>query len=112
MVVVSGSQCGAKHSMAGDDAAACVGKCVAGGATYVLATSDGKVYQLDNQDKFNQDCEHVDLVLRSHDVCLLSLVYLVFCCRVLPVLIKGDRERVAQARGKDDVWARCVNSSY
>jgi Protein of unknown function (DUF5818) len=52
MGVVSDSQCGAKHSTAGDDAAACVGKCVAGGATYVLATSDGKVYQLDNQDKF------------------------------------------------------------
>jgi hypothetical protein len=31
-----------------------VGKCVADGATYVLATSDGKVYQLDNQDKFKE----------------------------------------------------------
>ena len=29
-------------------------KCTAGGATYVLATSDGKVYQLDNQDKFKE----------------------------------------------------------
>ena len=54
MGVVSDSHCGAKHSTAGDDAAACVGKCVAGGATYVLATSDGKVYQLDNQDKFKE----------------------------------------------------------
>lgn len=52
MGVVSDSQCGAKHSTAGADAATCVGKCVAGGATYVLATTDGKVYQLDNQDKF------------------------------------------------------------
>ena len=41
MGVVSDSHCGAKHSTAGDDAAACVGKCVAGGATYVLAASDG-----------------------------------------------------------------------
>ena len=47
MGVVSDSHCGAKHSTAGDDAAA-------GGATYVLATSDGKVYQLDNQDKFKE----------------------------------------------------------
>jgi len=54
MGVVSDSQCGAKHSTAGDDAAACVAKCAAGGATYVLATSDGKVYQLDNQDKFKE----------------------------------------------------------
>ena len=54
MGVVSDSHCGAKHSTAGDDAAACVGKCVAGGATYVLAASDGKVYQLDNQDKFKE----------------------------------------------------------
>ena len=52
MGVVSDSHCRAKHSTAGDDAAACVEKCVAGGATYVLAASDGKVYQLDNQDKF------------------------------------------------------------
>ena len=29
MGVVSDSHCGAKHSPAGDDAAACVGKCVA-----------------------------------------------------------------------------------
>ena len=54
MGVVSDSHCGAKHSTAGDDAAACVAKCAAGGATYVLATSDGKVYQLDNQDKFKE----------------------------------------------------------
>jgi hypothetical protein len=54
MGVVSDSHCGAKHSTAGDDAAACVTKCVNGGATYVLATSDGKVYQLDNQDKFKE----------------------------------------------------------
>jgi len=50
--VVSDSHCGAKHATAGDSTAACVSKCAAGGASYVLVTSDGKVYQLDNQDKF------------------------------------------------------------
>jgi Protein of unknown function (DUF5818) len=54
MGVVSDSHCGAKHSTASDDAAACVAKCAKGGATYVLATTDGKVYQLDNQDKFKE----------------------------------------------------------
>lgn len=49
--VVSDSHCGAKHAAASDDAATCVGKCVAGGASYVLV-SDAKVYQLDAQDKF------------------------------------------------------------
>jgi uncharacterized protein DUF5818 len=49
--VVSDSNCGAKHSEASDDAAACVKKCVTGGAKYVLV-SGGKVYQLDAQDKF------------------------------------------------------------
>ncbi|HLW78296.1 MAG TPA: DUF5818 domain-containing protein [Terriglobia bacterium] len=49
--VVSDSHCGAKHAAASDQAATCVGKCVAGGASYVLV-ADGKVYQLDNQDKF------------------------------------------------------------
>lgn len=49
--VVSDSHCGAKHAAASDAAATCVGKCVAGGASYVLV-ADGKVYQVDNQDKF------------------------------------------------------------
>jgi hypothetical protein len=48
---VSDSHCGAKHSAASADAAACVEKCVSGGAKYVLV-SHGKVYQLDAQDKF------------------------------------------------------------
>jgi len=48
---VSDSHCGAKHAEASDAAAECVGKCVAGGAKYVLV-SGGKVYQLDAQDKF------------------------------------------------------------
>lgn len=47
--VVSDSHCGAKHSTAG--AAGCIEHCVKGGASYVLV-SDGKVYQLDSQDKF------------------------------------------------------------
>jgi len=49
--VVSGSQCGIKHSTASADAAQCVEKCVSGGASYVLV-SDGKVYLLAPQDKF------------------------------------------------------------
>lgn len=49
--VVSDSHCGAKHSTASDEAASCVGKCVAGGSKYVLVSGD-KVYQLDAQDKF------------------------------------------------------------
>jgi hypothetical protein len=50
--VVSDSGCGAKHSTAGDDAAACVAKCVSNGAKYVLV-SNGKVYQLSPQDKIS-----------------------------------------------------------
>jgi hypothetical protein len=46
---VSDSHCGAKHSAAGN--ADCIEHCVSTGATYVLV-SDGKVYQLDAQDKF------------------------------------------------------------
>ncbi len=49
--VVSDSHCGTKHSAASDRAATCVGKCVAGGAKYVLVSGE-KVYQLDAQDKF------------------------------------------------------------
>ncbi len=48
---VSDDHCGAKHASASDEAQACVGKCVQGGAKYVLVSS-GKVYQLDAQDKF------------------------------------------------------------
>src|SRR5437773_12566462 len=48
--VVSDTHCRAKHATAGDSTAACVSKCAAGGASHVLVTSDGKVYQLDNQD--------------------------------------------------------------
>ncbi len=47
--VVSDSHCGAKHSAAGN--ADCIEHCVAGGASYILV-SDGKIYQLDAQDKF------------------------------------------------------------
>lgn len=47
--VVSDSHCGAKHSTAGN--ADCIEHCVSGGASYILV-SDGKIYQLDGQDKF------------------------------------------------------------
>jgi hypothetical protein len=49
--VVSDSHCGAKHSTPSDEAAACVKKCVEGGAQYVLV-SRGTVYKLDAQEKF------------------------------------------------------------
>ncbi len=48
---VSDSNCGVKHATASDEAKACVQKCVDGGASYVLV-SGGKVYKLDDQDKF------------------------------------------------------------
>jgi hypothetical protein len=48
---VSDSHCGAKHAEAGEKAAGCVAGCVKGGAKYVLV-SEGKVYDLDAQDKF------------------------------------------------------------
>lgn len=48
--VVSDTMCGAKHSTASDDAAACVKKCEdAGGKLAVV--SNGKVYNTDQQDK-------------------------------------------------------------
>ena len=48
---VSDEHCGAKHAEASDAAAACVAKCAAGGAKYVLV-SGGKVYSVEPQDKF------------------------------------------------------------
>ena len=48
---VSDEHCGAKHAKAGAAAETCVEKCVSGGAKYVLV-SHGKVYQVDDQDKF------------------------------------------------------------
>jgi hypothetical protein len=48
---VSDTHCGAKHATASDAAGSCVEKCVSSGATYILV-SNGKVYQLDAQDKF------------------------------------------------------------
>jgi uncharacterized heparinase superfamily protein len=48
---VSDSGCGLKHAVASDAAAGCVEHCVSSGKTYVLV-SNGKIYQLDAQDKF------------------------------------------------------------
>ncbi|HKS97117.1 MAG TPA: hypothetical protein VJV74_13420 [Terriglobia bacterium] len=50
-VTVSDSNCGLKHAQPSAEAAACVAKCVTGGAKYV-AVYRGKVYQLTPQDKF------------------------------------------------------------
>lgn len=49
--LVSDSNCGAKHSRTSAAAVACVKKCAAGGASYVLV-SKGQVYQVTPQDKF------------------------------------------------------------
>ncbi len=48
---VSDEHCAAKHATASEQSAACVEKCVAGGAKYVLV-SGGKVYGVEPQDKF------------------------------------------------------------
>ena len=48
---VSDSHCGVQHATASDAAAKCVAGCVKKGAKYVLV-ADGKVYNLDTQDKF------------------------------------------------------------
>ena len=48
---VSDEHCGAKHAKASAEAETCVEKCASGGAKYVLV-SHGKVYQVDDQDKF------------------------------------------------------------
>ena len=48
---VSDSHCGAKHATASAEGSPCVEHCVSGGAKYILL-SEGKVYQLDSQDKF------------------------------------------------------------
>ena len=49
--VVSDSHCGLKHSKASAAAEKCVEKCVSGGGKYVFV-ADGKLYQLEPQDKF------------------------------------------------------------
>jgi hypothetical protein len=48
---VSDEHCGATHAKASAQAETCVEKCASGGAKYVLV-SKGKVYQVDDQDKF------------------------------------------------------------
>ena len=48
---VSDEHCALKHATASEAAAACVEKCVSGGAKYVLV-SGGKVYQVEPQDNF------------------------------------------------------------
>jgi hypothetical protein len=48
---VSDEHCGATHAKPSAAAETCVEKCVSGGSKYVLV-SHGKVYQVDDQDKF------------------------------------------------------------
>jgi Protein of unknown function (DUF5818) len=47
---ISDKMCGAKHMMEGG-AKECTLKCVEAGSKFVLATPDGKVYDLSDQDK-------------------------------------------------------------
>lgn len=54
---VSESGCGAKHEAGTDADVACVKSCVEKGAKYVLV-SEGKVYQLEPQDKFKAHAGH------------------------------------------------------
>ena len=71
---VSDSHCGAKHAEASDAATGCVNSCVKGGAKYVLV-SEGKVYNLDAQDKFaafagksvkvTGDCDGTNITVKS-----------------------------------------------
>jgi hypothetical protein len=49
--VVSDDMCGLKHAKASEGSAKCIEGCVSGGHKYVLV-SNGKLYQLDAQDKF------------------------------------------------------------
>ncbi len=51
--VVTDTHCGLAMSTASAAHAACVKKCVAGGAKYALA-SHGKLYQLEPQEKFSE----------------------------------------------------------
>jgi hypothetical protein len=49
---VSDSHCGVKHATASEAAAHCVEHCVSSGNSSYVLVSNGKVYQLDAQDKF------------------------------------------------------------
>jgi hypothetical protein len=57
---IADSNCGAKQGAkaASDAHANCAAKCIKGGAKAVLVTSEGKVYQIANQDKVADHAGH------------------------------------------------------
>ena len=54
---ISDARCGAAHADASEKSTACVNKCVKGGQKAVLV-SEGKVYQIANQDKVADHLGH------------------------------------------------------
>lgn len=56
--VVSDAHCGAKHADASKASAACVEKCVKGGADPVFVADDGKVLKIANPDTVKEHLGH------------------------------------------------------
>jgi len=56
---IADASCAKNAAKAGaDDHAACAAKCIKGGAAAVLVTADGKVYQIEDQDKVTAHAGH------------------------------------------------------
>jgi hypothetical protein len=56
---IADTSCAKNAAKAGsDDHAACAAKCIKGGAAAVLVTADGKVYQIEDQDKVTAHAGH------------------------------------------------------
>jgi hypothetical protein len=53
---VMDKKCSANKAMVGNEA--CAKRCIGGGAEAVLATEDGKVYTIENQDKIKDHAGH------------------------------------------------------
>jgi hypothetical protein len=53
---VMDKKCSANKAMVGNEA--CAKRCIGGGAEAVLATEDGKVYAIANQDKIKEHAGH------------------------------------------------------
>jgi nitrite reductase/ring-hydroxylating ferredoxin subunit len=53
---VMDKKCSANKAMVGNEA--CAKRCIGGGAEAVLATEDGKIYTIENQDKIKEHAGH------------------------------------------------------
>lgn len=53
---VMDKKCSSNKAMVGNEA--CAKRCVGGGAEAVLATEDGKIYTIENQDKIKEHAGH------------------------------------------------------